>query len=311
MARKKKDKKSAFAESGLLPGGENISLPPDLVLSGLPAAGPDLAEKRRPQKTKAKITLSAAAEAGAKARPAAETTAAKQPQAAARQKQEPHHYDGHRQRLRRRFLDVGEQHMEDYEFLELLLFRSQPRKDTKPLAKALLAHFGSLAEVLSVDIRRLREVKGCGESIAVDLKIIGAATARRLRSELKERNVLASWDKVIAYCRAVMAHEEREQFRVLFLDKKNGLIIDKIMQTGTVDHTPVYPRDVVQSALDFGASSIVLVHNHPSGDPTPSRQDVAMTTSLREAAASINIIIYDHLIIGRNSYTSFRELDLL
>lgn len=291
MARKKKDKKQAFEESHTLSfSPENALLPPDLALSRFLPIDLVLSNKQKPQKPETEISLP--------------------PKAPAKHK-ERHHYDGHRQRLRQRFLDTGGQDMPDYEFLELLLFRSQSRKDTKPLAKALLAHFGSLAEILSVDIRRLQEVKGCGEAIATDLKIVGTAAARMLLSGLLKRDVFNSWDKVVAYCRSVMANEEREQFRVLFLDKKNGLIIDKIMQTGTVDHTPVYPRDVVKYALDFAASSLVLVHNHPSGDPTPSRQDIAMTTKLQEIAAGMNIIIYDHLIIGRNGYASFRKLDLL
>jgi len=221
------------------------------------------------------------------------------------------HYEGHRQRLRERFLRGGGRDMADYEFLELLLFRSVPRRDTKPLAKALLARFGSLNGVFAANMRHLTEIEGCGEAVAADLKIIGAAAERALYSEVARRNVFQSWDKLIAYCRAAMAFEEREQFRILFLDKKNGLIREEILQTGTVDHTPVYPRDVVKRALDNAASAIILVHNHPSGDPIPSRQDILMTKQLEQLLSGMNIAIHDHLIIGRNGYSSFRELELL
>lgn len=297
MARKKEDKRGAFEECA------NISLLPAAVMPpALPAADfPFLALKPAPKTNNEKITLSDggdAAESGA----AAETAAPnKAPQP---------HYEGHRQRLRQRFFS-GSGDMPDYEFLELLLFRSVPRRDTKPLAKALLAHFGNLAEIFAADIHRLQEVKGCGEAVAGDLKIIGAATARILRAELPRRDVFDSWEKLIAYCRSVMAFEVREQFRILFLDKKNGLIADEILQIGTVDHTYVYPRNAVKRALDLAASAVILLHNHPSGDPTPSRQDIAMTKKLQEVMEAMGITIHDHLIIGRNGHSSFRELDLL
>lgn len=291
MARKKKDKNNVFEESAAFSfAPEKFRLPPDMSPSRFP-----LVDFTPPDRFYSPM-------------PEAEKTAERKPPAKHGSK---HHYEGHRERLRRRFLENGGQDMPDYEFLELLLFRSQPRKDTKPLAKALLAHFGSLAEILSVDTRRLQEVKGCGETIAADLKIIGAVAARMLRSELPKRNIFTSWDKLVAYCRSVMAHENREQFRILFLDKKNGLIADKIIQTGTVDHTPVYPREVVKYALDFAASAIILVHNHPSGDPTPSRQDIAMTKKVQEMTKGMNITVHDHLIIGRNGYASLRDLNLL
>lgn len=224
---------------------------------------------------------------------------------------EKKHYEGHRERLRQRFLATDGLGLADYEFLELLLFRSIPRADTKPLAKALLAHFGTLADVLGADIRLLKEIPGCGAAVATDLKIIGATVGRANKSTLKKRDVFSSWDKIIAYCKAVMAHESREQFRILFLDKKNGLIADEIHQTGTVDHTPVYPREVVKRALELAASSIILVHNHPSGNPEPSHQDVAMTMKLMEVARSLNITILDHLIIGRNGHASLKSLNLM
>jgi len=224
---------------------------------------------------------------------------------------EKKHYEGHRKRLRQRFIDTGGQGFADHELLELLLFRSIPRADTKLLAKALLARFGSFADVMGADPQLLREVPGCGTAVASDLKIIAAAAGRIGQAALRKRDILSSWDKLIAYCKIVMAHETREQFRILFLDKKNGLIADEIQQTGTVDFTPVYPREVIKRALELSASAIVLIHNHPSGDPSPSRQDIAMTMKLREIAQAMNIIIHDHIIIGRNTHSSFKALDLL
>lgn len=221
------------------------------------------------------------------------------------------HFDGHRDRLRRRYLESNGKSLADYEFLELLLFRSVPRADTKPLAKALLARFGSLADVFGADIKLLQEVDHCGPAIALDLKIIGQVSERIQRSTLRKRNIFSSWDKVVSYCKAAMAHETKEQFRVLFLDKKNALIKDEVQQTGTIDHTPVYPREVIKRALELSASAIILVHNHPSGDPSPSREDVAMTQKIKEAALALNITLHDHLIIGKYGYTSLKKLELL
>jgi len=221
------------------------------------------------------------------------------------------HFEGHRNRLRRRYLESNGKSLADYEFLELLLFRSVPRADTKPLAKALLSRFGSLADVFGADIRLLQEVDHCGPAVALDLKIIGQVNERINRSTLSKRNIFSSWDKVVSYCKAAMAHETKEQFRVLFLDKKNGLIKDEVQQTGTIDHTPVYPREVIKRALELSASALILVHNHPSGDPSPSREDVAMTQKIKEAAAVLNITLHDHLIIGRNGYSSLKKLELL
>jgi len=223
----------------------------------------------------------------------------------------PPHYAGHRERLRQRFRDNGGDALPDYELLELLLFRSVPRADTKPLAKALLARFGSFAEVLGAPERLLMEVPGCGPSIAADLKIVAAAAHRMGRSTIKGREVLGSWSKVVEYCTAAMAYEEREQFRILFLDKKNGLIADEVQQVGTVDHTPVYPREIVRRALELSASAIILVHNHPSGDPTPSRADISMTKTIIDVAKGLGITVHDHIIIGKNGHTSFKGLDLI
>jgi len=224
---------------------------------------------------------------------------------------EKKHYQGHRQRLRQRFLETEGAGLADYEFLELLLFRVIARADTKPLAKALLARFGTLADVLGADIKLLQQVEGCGEAVAVELKIIAALQGRIARSGLRQRDVFSSWDKLVAYCQAVMAHETREQFRILFLDKKNGLIADEVQNRGSVDHTPVYPREVVRRALELASSNIILVHNHPSGNPEPSEQDIIMTTKLVEIATGLNIKIVDHLIIGRNGYSSLKQLGLM
>lgn len=221
------------------------------------------------------------------------------------------HYHGHRERLRERFLASGHGALPDYELLELLLFRLIPRSDTKPVAKALLARFGSLAEVLGAPVNLLQEVKGVGPAVALDLKVIAAAAQRMVIGEIKGREVLTSWSQVLDYCKAAMAFEEREQFRILFLDKKNGLIADEVQQTGTVDHTPVYPREVIRRALELSATAIVLVHNHPSGDPTPSRADIDMTKEIIETGRRLGIAVHDHLIIGKKSYASMKGLLLI
>lgn len=221
------------------------------------------------------------------------------------------HYHGHRDRLRNRFRDNGDQALADYEILELLLFRLIPRRDTKPVAKALLDRFGTLAGVFGADAALLREVKGVGESVATDLKLIAAVAHRMLKSELKGKKVLASWSSVIDYCHAAMAHETREQFRILFLDKRNALIADEVQQRGTVDHTPVYPREVVKRALELSATAIILVHNHPSGDPTPSRADIDMTKMIIETAKPLGITVHDHIIIGKEGHASLKGLRLI
>ena len=180
------------------------------------------------------------------------------------------HYLGHRERLRRRFREAGADALPDYELLEMILFRAVPRRDTKPLAKAILAHFGSFTEALNAPEERLKEVPGLGEAAITEIKLVRAAALRLMRGEVLERPVLASWSQVLDYCRASMGFEAKEQFRILFLDKRNQIIADEVQQKGTVDHTPVYVREVVKRALELSATAIVLVHNHPSGDPTPS-----------------------------------------
>ena len=224
--------------------------------------------------------------------------------------EEPH-YRGHHTLLRERFAEVGEQAMRDYELLELMLFRSIPQRDVKPLAKAMIARFGSFAEVIGAPRERLIEIDGVGEATALDLKLVEAAARRLARGAIGQRAVLASWKDVIEYCRTAMAFSEREQFRILFLDKRNFLIADEVQSNGTVDHTPVYPREVVKRALELSASALILVHNHPSGDPTPSNADIRMTNDLQNIAKPLGIALHDHIIVGRNGHASFRGLKLI
>ena len=221
------------------------------------------------------------------------------------------HYHGHRARLRDRLLEKGPEALGDYELVEFILFGAQPRGDQRPVAKALLKEFGSLAAVLSAENERLRKVPGIGESSIAYLKVIREAASRLALEEASERSIISSWDRLLAYCRIAMGHEKIEQFRLLFLDKKNRLIADEVQQRGTVDHTPVYTREVVKRALELSATAIILVHNHPSGDPTPSRDDIAMTQEIKSAAEKLGIVIHDHVIIARNGHASFRALGLL
>jgi DNA repair protein RadC len=232
------------------------------------------------------------------------------PRPAGRSAVKPHHV-GHRERLRDRFREGGPDALPDYEILELLLFRSIPRVDTKARAKALIKRFGSLAEVLGAPEHLLREVDDIGEGAALDLKVIAAAAQRMARGAIRHREVLSSWSQVLDYCRAAMGFETREQFRILFLDKKNALIADEVQQTGTVDHTPVYPREVVRRALELSATAIILVHNHPSGDPTPSRADIEMTKTIVETAKPLGIAVHDHIIIGKSGHASMKGLLLI
>ncbi|HDZ71532.1 MAG TPA: JAB domain-containing protein [Aurantimonas coralicida] len=221
------------------------------------------------------------------------------------------HHDGHRDRLRERFSDAGARALADYELLELILFRTIPRRDVKPIAKALIARLGSLAEVLNAPPRRLMEVPGVKDAVALDIAIVAAVNQRAMRSAVKSREVLSSWAAVLDYCKAAMAYETREQFRILFLDRKNALIADEVQGTGTVDHTPVYPREVVKRALELSATAIILVHNHPSGDPTPSRADIDMTRTIVETAKPLGISVHDHIIIGKAGHASLKGLRLI
>jgi len=219
----------------------------------------------------------------------------------------PSYIADHRQRLRARFMDGGAGAMPDYELLELLLFRAIPRQDVKPLARLLLDTFGDFGRVVSASPQRLSLVKGVGDAVIQDLKIVEAAAQRLMRSKVLHRPILSSWDALLDYCHTAMAHRETEQFRILFLDRKNVLIADEEQAKGTVDHVPVYPREVVKRALELNASAIILVHNHPSGDPTPSQADISMTTQVQEAAQVLGVALHDHLIIGKSRELSFRS----
>lgn len=221
------------------------------------------------------------------------------------------HYAGHRKRLRERFLKAGGEAMPDYELLELLLASAIPRRDVKPLAKELLKSLGSFAEVIAADPARLAEVKGLGEAGIAALKVVEAAAVRLAREQVVDRPVVSSWQALLDYCRASMAYNKTEQFRILFLDRKNVLIADEVQQEGTVDHTPVYPREVIKRALELGASAIILAHNHPSGDPTPSRDDIAMTREIVEAGRKLGVTVHDHVVVGRRGHASFKGLGLL
>lgn len=221
------------------------------------------------------------------------------------------HYLGHRDRLRARFAHAGADALPDYELLELVLFRAIPRRDVKPLAKALIQRFGSFAEVVSAEPNRLAEVDGVSQGVISDLKLIEAAGHRLARGAIAARPLLSSWAALLEYCRATMAFSPREQFRVLFLDKRNHLIADEIQGHGTVDHTPVYPREVARRALELSATAIILAHNHPSGDPTPSAADIKMTREIVAILDPLGIIVHDHVILGRDGHASLKGLKLM
>lgn len=223
----------------------------------------------------------------------------------------PSYIRDHRARLRQRFAEGGAAAMPEYELLELLLFRSIPRQDVKPLARDLLHRFGDLNRVITASLPRLTEVKGVGDSVAQDLKIIEAVAQRMMRARVINRHVLSSWDALLDYCHTAMAHRETEQFRVLYLDRKNVLIADEEQAKGTVDHVPVYPREVMKRALELNASALILVHNHPSGDPTPSQADISMTLQIQDAGQVLGITLHDHLIVGKSRESSFRALGYL
>lgn len=223
----------------------------------------------------------------------------------------PSYIADHRKRLRVRFMDGGAQAMPDYEMLELVLFRAIPRQDVKPLARALLDRFGDFNGVITAPAQRLKEVRGVGDAVICELKIVEAAAQRLARGRILQRHVVSSWDQLLDYCHTTMAHRDTEQFRVLFLDRKNVLIADEEQAQGTVDHVPVYPREVVKRALELNASALILVHNHPSGDPTPSEADISMTHQIELAAQALSITLHDHLIIGKSRELSFRAEGLI
>jgi DNA repair protein RadC len=221
------------------------------------------------------------------------------------------HYHGHRMRLRERFETAGPDALNDYELLEMVLFTAQPRGDVKPLAKSLLKMFGSFAEAIHAPEARLREVNGIGDRTITEFKLIAAAAHRIAKGQLQQRALLSSWNDVIEYCRTSMAFADKEQFRILFLDKRNQLISDEVQQTGTVDHTPVYPREVIKRALELSATAVILVHNHPSGDPTPSQADIQMTKAIVEIAAPLGISVHDHIIVAKNGHASLKGMRLI
>ena len=221
------------------------------------------------------------------------------------------HYHGHRERLRARFAQAGAEALADYELLELTLFRSIPRRDVKPLAKALIHRFGSFAEVVSAEPARLMEVEGVSAGVAADLKLVEAAGRRLARGAIAARPLLSSWSALIEYRRATMAFSGREEFRVLFLDRRNHLIADEVLGRGTVDHTPVYPREVARRALELASTAIILAHNHPSGDPAPSGADIRMTREIVSVLDPLGIVVHDHVILGRDGHASLKGLKLI
>jgi DNA repair protein RadC len=221
------------------------------------------------------------------------------------------HYLGHRERLRERFRKGGADALGEYELLELILFRAMPRRDVKPLAKALIARFGSFAETVSARPERLREIDGLGEAAIVELKIVEAAATRLAKSAIEKRLTLSSFSAVVDYCRTVMAFLDHEEFRILFLDKKNYLLADEVQGVGTVDHAPVYPREIMRRALELGACAIILVHNHPSGDPQPSADDIHMTQQIIAIGKPLKVAVHDHLIIGKHGHVSLKGLRMI
>jgi len=226
-------------------------------------------------------------------------------------KEDAAHYLGHRQRLRERFMESGAGALADYELMELVLFRAIPRRDVKPLAKALIKRFGSFAEAAAARPERLREIDGLGEAAIMEIKLAEAVAMRLARGKIETRQTLSSFIEVIDYCRTAMAYADREEFRVLFLDKRNALIADEVQGVGTIDHTPVYPREIIRRALELGASALILAHNHPSGDPTPSAADIRMTKDIVAIAEPFGIVIHDHLVVGKHGQTSFRGQKLI
>lgn len=221
------------------------------------------------------------------------------------------HWQGHRDRLRSKLLTRGANALEDYELLETLLFAFIPRRDVKPVAKALLTRFGSLSAVLAADTQDLVKIAGIGQTVAAYIKATREIGARAAREDMKSRPIISSWTALLAYVRTQLQHEDREQFRVMFLDRKNQLIADELMNQGTVDHAPVYPREIARRALELSASALILVHNHPSGDPSPSRADIDMTREIMDALSPLEITVHDHLIAARGGVTSFKTQGLI
>ncbi|MCC7305555.1 MAG: DNA repair protein RadC [Alphaproteobacteria bacterium] len=226
-------------------------------------------------------------------------------------KEEQPHYHGHRDRLRQKFIEHGPDGFADYELLELVLFIAIPQRDVKPLAKTLIAKFGGLAEVMNAPVEELVKIEGIKENTAIALKSMTALSHRATKTDLMKKPVLSSWNRLMDYCVATMAHEKKEHFRILFLNKKNEMIADEIQNSGTVDHTPAYPREIMKRALELGATALILIHNHPSGDPKASQADIDMTRAIVKAGEPFSIVIHDHIIVSRNGYTSFKSQGLL
>lgn len=226
------------------------------------------------------------------------------------QKDQPH-YSGHRDRLRQRFVQGGPEALPDYELLELILFMAIPRRDVKPLAKDLVARFKNLTGVLNASLDELQTVTGISETTAITLKSIQASAIRMMKQDVMNQPILNSWQRLLDYLAATMAHEKKEHFRILFMNKKNELIADEVQQTGTVDHTPAYPREIIKRALELGATALILVHNHPSGDPKPSEADIDLTYAIKAAAEPFAIIIHDHLVVSKNGTNSFKSMGLM
>ena len=271
-------------------------------------AGDEGAGRNSPARGRRKRQLSEDGAAGLALRPAG---SARDPAAPAAGEAATPHFHGHRERLRRRLVEAGPAALADYELVELILFNAIPQRDVKPLAKALVERFGSFAETIAATPERLAEVKGVKDRAIAEFKIVEAAAQRFARGAVKKRLPMGSWSEVVDYCRTSMAFESREIFRVLFLDKKNGLVADEVQGAGTVDHTPVYPREVIRRALELSATAIVLVHNHPSGDPTPSTQDVRMTLDIMAIAKPLGLTVHDHIIVGRDGHASLKGLRLI
>ena len=225
--------------------------------------------------------------------------------------EEPQHYLGHRARLRERFLDIGGEHIPDYELLELILFSAKPRGDVKPLAKRLLKAFGSFSQVMYADEAALKQIDEVGEATIAALKTIRIAAQRMIKSEIADQPVIQSWSALMDYCKLAMGNNKIEEFRVLFLNHRHALIADEVMQRGTINHTPVYPREIVKRALELSAGAIILLHNHPSGDATPSKADIDVTQKIVEAAATVNVAVHDHVIITQTGHYSFKSFGLI
>jgi DNA repair protein RadC len=242
---------------------------------------------------------------------ATSATAAPAPAPESAPEEPPPSYLGHRARMREKLLKAGPDALLDHEMLEMVLFLALPRRDTKPIAKSLLARFGSFAGAIAAPVEELRRIEGLGDAGLAALKLVQGAALRLAAAEVLDKPLLNNWDRLLSYLTASLARERIEQFHVLYLDSKNRLIADEAQARGTVNHTPVYPREIVKRALEMNATALILVHNHPSGDPTPSRADIDMTAAIKQAAQALEIVLHDHLIVGNGRHLSLRREGLL